>query len=494
MRCYKVLAWLAGICLFLASCTDGTRYVQALPADAALVSSVDLESLAGKAGLRDGDKGTALADRFKKAFGDLGSLNSVVDKVLRNPSECGLALNDKLYFFMGAHASSAGILLRVADEDKVDDLLERLSEQQICESLHKMDGGKWTTAGKFLIAYSDVAFLMLMSPQGGNPADLQHQAGRLLRQDENEGFGVSSDYEKLSSEQGDVVTFASLNLLPQTYLTSLVMGTSTELDPQHIQLLASLEFLEGKAVLDVQVSAATEEMIRQLKKFQESGKQIKGTFLDCFPANTGLWIASNMNGKKIYELLNEIPMVRRKFQHTMIPLDFQSIFEAIEGNVVLAFSDPMLSQAFMAYAEVTNRDFLQTFEDLKPLLAMSGGQMKLMNRGTDSYVFQASDGSVFGWRPGPVMFWLGLNGNHFYVTNHEALIGRKVLGLSLRDAKWKNQVEEKRFLAAFNLSSVMKEGNYALVNSPDGQHIHVEWVMNKQDRNSLQQLLHLAGF
>lgn len=491
---YKVIVWIAGISLLLASCSDGSRYVQALPADAALVSSIQLESLVGKSGLKGDGNGLALAGQLKKAFGDLGRLNSLIDKIVKEPSESGLALDDKLYFFVGAHFSSAGVLVRVADEGKIDDLLDLLKEQQICEPLRDGEGCKWTTAGKFLIAYSDVAFLMMLHPQGGNPADLQHQAGRLLRQDEGEGFSASSDYDKMRSVQGDIVTFASLNVLPHTYLTSLMMGVSADLNPQNINLLASLDFREGKAVMDVQVFPVGEAMSRQLQKFQDAGDNIKGTFLDCFPANTGLWISSNVNGEKLYSLLNEIPMVSRKFRHSMIPLDFQSVFESVKGDVALAFPDPLMSQGFIAYAEVTNRDFLQTFEDLKPLLAMTGGQMRLTNQGDDAYEFRASDGSALGLRHGPVIFWFGVKDNRFYVTNNENLIGKKVLGLSLRDAKWKSRVDNKRIFAALNLSSVLKEGNYAVVDSPDSQHIHVEWVMKKQDRNILQQMLHIAGF
>lgn len=491
---YKVIVWIAGISLLLASCTDGSRYVQALPKDAALVSSIQLESLVGKAGLKGDGSGLAWVNQLKKTVGDLGNLNSLVDNIIKEPSESGLALDERLYIFVGSHSSSAGVLARVADEGKIDDLLCLLKEQQICELLRDGEGCKWTTAGKFLIAYSDVAFLIMFHPQGGNPADLQHQAARLLRQDESEGFSASSDYAKMHSAQGDIVTFASLNILPQSYLTSLMMGVSADLNPQNINLLASLDFREGKAVMDVQVFPVSEAMSRQIQKFQDTGEDIKGSFLDCFPANTGLWISSNLNGEKLYNLLNEIPMVNRKFRHSMIPLDFQSIFESIKGDVALAFPDPLLSQGFIAYAEVINRDFLQTFEDLKPLFAMTGGQMKLMNQGDNAYEFQASDGSVLGLKRGPVILWFGVKDNRFYVTNNESLIGKKVLGLSLRDAKWKSRVDNKRIFAALNLSSVLKEGDYVAIDSPDSQHIHIEWVMKKQDRNILQQMLHIAGF
>lgn len=300
---YKVIVWIAGISLLLASCTDGSRYVQALPKDAALVSSIQLESLVGKAGLKGDGNGLAWAGQLKRAVGDLGNLNTLVDNIVKEPSESGLALDDRLYFFVGAHSASAGVLARVADEGKIDDLLGLLGEQQICEPLRAGEGCKWTTAGRFLIAYSDVAFLMMLHPQGGSPADLQHQAARLLRQDESEGFSASSDYDKMHSAQGDIVTFASLNVLPQTYLTSLMMGVSAELNPQNINLLVALDFLKGRAVMDVQAFPVGEAMSRQIQKYQEIGEYIKGTFLDCFPANTGLWISSNVNGEKLYEFI-----------------------------------------------------------------------------------------------------------------------------------------------------------------------------------------------
>lgn len=42
-----------GLMLLLAACSDGSRYVEALPADAALVAAVDVNGMARKAGLLD---------------------------------------------------------------------------------------------------------------------------------------------------------------------------------------------------------------------------------------------------------------------------------------------------------------------------------------------------------------------------------------------------------------------------------------------------------
>lgn len=490
----RLIIWMLGISLFLASCTDNSRYVQALPKDAALVSSVNLGSLFVKSGLQHG-RGEVFAAKLKTALGSgLEGSQQLVERILQDSSVSGLDLSDKLYFFVGAHSASTGILIRIADQGKLRDLLDALKEQQVCEAPRESDGCRWTTAGRVLIAYSDVALLIMAHPQGGNPEDLQHQAAMLLRQGKEDGFVASSDYEKMHVAQGDIITIASLNMLPQKYVAPLTMGMSAELKLQDVKALAVIDFQMGKAVMDIQTLITDKVIIGQTQKLLEGSGNVKGDYLDKFPANTGFWTAANIDGKKIYALLNENPTISRQFRHSMIPLDFQTIFESIKGDVVLAMPDPLRSRAFIAYADVTNRNFLQTFEDLRPLLAMTGGQMQLLSQGADAYEFRMIDASALNLGTGPAVFWFGVKDGQFYITNHEELIGKRVLGLSLRDTKWGREVEGKCMFAALNLAPVIQGTEYLTIASPDGLNAHLELVMKNQEVNVLQQLLQIAGF
>ena len=63
----------------------------------------------------------------------------------------------------------------------------------------------------------------------------------------------------------------------------------------------------------------------------------------------------------------------------------------------------------LIYADVTNKDFLQSFEDLKPLLAMTGGQMQLNSTGKDQYEFRMYRQSI----------WFGVKDNLLYISNNE---------------------------------------------------------------------------
>lgn len=489
----KVIVWMAALMVCLVSCTDSSRYVLALPEDAAWVSAVDVWNVSQKAGLNAED-GRALADNLKTMLGSgLDGSEKLMGRIVENPLETGLDLRDKVYFFISERSVAAGILVRIADKGKLDDLLETFSRQQLCNPTQESGGCEWTVMGQVLVACSDVALLVMKPLQKNSPEDLQRQAAMLLRQKEGEGFTATSDYRKMAEAAGDMVSVASLELLPSSYLTALTMGMSAELRPEHVKAISFLSLENGKAVMDIQTLVTDKVVSALVDKQLEAGSPVKGTYLDKFSSSTGLWMTVNADGGKVFALLNENPTLRRQFETSMVPIDFDAIFGAVCGDVVLAMPDPLRSDAFIAYADVRNRNFLHTFESLKPLLALTGGQMKLVDKGEDAYEFRAADASVLNVGRGPAAFWFGVKDEHFYITNSEELIDKKVLGWSLRDAEWGSKVAGKRFFAAANLSQVMKGMDYLTVESADGKNFTVEMVMKDRRTNILQQLLQAIG-
>lgn len=359
MRRYNVAIWVGIFMLLLASCTDGSKYVLALPDDAALVASVNLKTLSQKAGLND-EKEKSVARKLKAVLGSDLSSQELVDKIIQNPSESGIALEDNIYFFVRKQAASAGVLARVSSRSAVADLLEAFHEQQLCGALRESGGCTWTVMGNTLIAYSDIALVAMTPLRQGEAKDLQYQAERLLRQKEGEGFASTPDYQKMMESKGDIVTLASLELLPSEYVTPLTMGVSAELKLKDVKALATLSFENGKAVADI-IPVITDGVMNDLLEKQlKACSVLKGHYLDTFSSNTGVWMAMNIDGGQIFSLLNENPTMRRQFKTSMIPLDFAAIFNAVKGDVTIAFPNPLRSRDFIMYADVVNRDFLQT--------------------------------------------------------------------------------------------------------------------------------------
>lgn len=438
-----------GMAFLLASCGEKNPYTNVLPKDAATVVSLDVMEMAKKCAL-DKQARQTMGTMMKSSL--KGTADGLVDKIMDDPEESGLRLTDRVYFFVMPQMEMGGVLVRMADKDKLEDLLEVLQRQGQCEAPADGDGCRWTVAGGGLMAWTDDAFLLLAA--NGNPRDLQHQASMWLRQKDGEGYSGTPDFKRLEGADEDIAVMASLNLMPKQYLTMATMGLPADLKLKDLKTFSTLDFQDGKAVLEVETLTDNKVYKDLLKKQAEVSGPLKGSYLKMFPANTVGWMSAHVDGGKAYDLLRENPTVRQELDNSMMPLDFEAIFKAVKGDVALAMPEMSFTPGFIFYADVTNSEFMRTFEDLKPLLAMTNGQMRLLDRGKDAYQFVAVDGSMMGVGRGPVSLWLGVKDKRFYLTNRESLIGSEVKGLTLEDCSWAKDVKGKLFYLNVNFQAL----------------------------------------
>ena len=137
---------------------------------------------------------------------------------------------------------------------------------------------------------------------------------------------------------------------------------------------------------------------------------IQGKLLDCYQGNTMLWAGGHILGKELYRMLCQNPAIKRVLDNPLLPVDVKYIFSSIEGDFSIG-NLSLLTGEYLLYADVTNSAFLKTFEDLRPLLALTGGQITLETVGKDEYLMRTYYGN----------FWLGVKNNRLYVTNKRTL-------------------------------------------------------------------------
>lgn len=444
------------VLLLLPACSGTTDYEKVLPEDAALVAAVDLRSVAAKSGL-EGETGKPAVDRLAHLLksGMEGS-DGLIDKIMSDPRESGLSFTDKAYIFAGPRSAFAGVLMRTADHGRLTALLEMLEKQRVCEPLRESDGCTWTVMGKVLVAYNDDAFLAVMNSGGRDPQDMRHTAATWLRQERGESFAATGDFASMRQTEGDVVVFASLALFPERAVRPLAMGLSAELRREDVKALAAVRFEAGKLQADIRSLTTDKVMQEMASRYSEAVLPVAGSYLDAFPANTFGWATARVDGARLYRLLERHPAARRRFEHSAMPLDFRAIFSAVKGDVSFAVTNPLYGE-FIAHADVTDASFLQTIESLKPMIALTGGQMRLTDQGEHAYEFYAADGSALDMRPGPLRVWFGVKNGRLYLTNREDLTDRRVPGLTLRDTEWGKTVEGKRLSASLNFGTLMQE-------------------------------------
>lgn len=491
--------------IMMAACGSNSDYKNAIPSRSAAVVSLDLNSISQKSGLSD-DK--TLQNRVKTIMkSGLGGADGLIDRIFSNVSETGLGLTEKVYVFSGVQAQINGVLVKVVDEGKLEELLEVLVSQNVCEKIKETDGCKWTVAGDILLAYKSHAMLVVSDSKSSSPSSLARQASMWLRQEKGEGFAASDDFKLLDEKQSDIAVWNSLEVLPSEVVYPIVMGVSAELTLKDVKAVTAIDFQKGKVVMDVETIFNNDIMRKIMEDKQKVMSPIKGKFLDMFPSNTPFWTTANIKGGEFFDFICGNPSVRRYFDKSMLPVDFASVFNAIEGDVALSMSGTN-SRDFVAFAEVNSKAFLETFEHLKSMAALSGGQVIFKNHGDNGYEFKTYDGSIVGLKSGPMALWIGVKDNLFYVTNKESLIDRRVLGLSLRNKEWGKRVEGQMLFMVSDFSSFDKlidiKGSkgfissawkllggleYFTIESADGKSLHVEICMKNKDRNPLSVIL-----
>lgn len=492
------VVWLA------ASCSSSSDYVDVLPKDASVVASLDLQSIAEKGGIND-KEGEKIVAQLTEAWksGLEGEAYQVAERLMKQPSESGLSFTDKAYLFVTLHANASAVAMKVDSERKVKKLLEVLEAEQLCTGLKTEYGSTWTQLGDVLCAFNSSVFLLVKNHRG-QAIDLKETMLALMRQDKENSFAGTNDFVRMEQAEGDIVSVMNLSVIPNELTMQIRMGMPAYFKLEDMKFLSAVTFEPGRIAVSVESLTTHPEMIALFDKQSKLFSSIKGKYMECFPAQTALWTAGCIDGKGVYEQLCENPTIRQALENPILPVDMQRIFSSLQGDFSLGYSS-LLSNDWLLYADVTNRDFLQTFEELRPLLALTGGQMKLIDTGTDQYEFRMYGQSL----------WLGVKDDFFYLSNNERLAdeaGRRY-GVSLQHAPWASEVTQNRFYLGINVAQLQQDiqtrprlaytlgGNpmlmnlmlgacdYLTVSMSDWRKAQLNVVMKEKETNVLKQIL-----
>lgn len=491
--------------LFFVACSPKTEYTNALPKDASVVMALDLDEMARKAGL-DGENGQKVVGKLKGFLkgGLQGDAAQLAERIIDNPAESGLSFDDKVYLFATPHARAFAMLAKVTDEGKVETWLEALEKETIVAPLKEESGCRWTQAGDVLCAFNNGTFLLFQSGKG-SAENMKGTLFSLMRQETAESYASLPEFEKLVAEGNDIAGAVNLTAIPYGMTTPLRMGLSGDIRLEDIKYFVAANFEQGRVVVN------TESLIQQPKVqafFDTMDKvmtPIQGNLLDFYQGNTMLWAGGHIQGKELYRMLCQNPTIKQALDNPLLPVDVEYIFSSIEGDFAIGNSS-LLTGEFLLYADVTNSGFLKTFEDLKPLLALTGGQITLHNVGKDEYLMRTYYGN----------FWFGVKDNRLYVTNNQTWASEtgRTYGASLGVKPWAKEVKENRLYASVNLAALGKyrslsfTGNrqvdtvlmlflnqcdYLNVGMSDWRHGKAELVLKEKNANLLQILVDMLN-
>ena len=368
--------------LFLVSCSPKTEYTHALPKNASIVVGMELDQMANKAGL-NGSEGEKVIKKLKTLMkgGLQGDAAQLAERIIDQPSESGLSFDDKVYLFATPHAEALAILAKVTDEGKLETLMNVLQKESIATPLREESGCRWTQVGGALCAFNNGTFLLLQ-PSKGDASGMKGTLLSLMRQKEGEGFASLPEFTKIEAPGNDIASVVNLSAVPYELTTPLRMGLSADIRLEDIKYFVSANFEPGKVVMNSESLISNPKILGFFDTMDKVIQPIQGKYLDYYQGNTLLWASGRIDGKELYRMLCQNPTIKQMLDNPLLPVDVEYIFSSIQGDFAMGRST-LYTDNYLLYADVTNSDFLKTFEDLRPMLALTGGQIVLDNVGTD---------------------------------------------------------------------------------------------------------------
>lgn len=488
--------------LFLASCSPKTEYTHALPKNASIVVGMELDQMANKAGL-NGSEGEKVVKKLKTLMkgGLQGDAAQLAERIIDQPSESGLSFDDKVYLFATPHAEALAILAKVTDEGKLETLMNVLQKESIATPLREESGCRWTQVGGALCAFNNGTFLLLQ-PSKGDASGMKGTLLSLMRQKEGEGFASLPEFTKIEAPGNDIASVVNLSAVPYELTTPLRMGLSADIRLEDIKYFVSANFEPGKVVMNSESLISNPKILGFFDTMDKVIQPIQGKYLDYYQGNTLLWASGRIDGKELYRMLCQNPTIKQMLDNPLLPVDVEYIFSSIQGDFAMGRST-LYTDNYLLYADVTNSDFLKTFEDLRPMLALTGGQIVLDNVGTDEYVMRTYEGN----------YYFGVKDNRLYVTNNRSFAEEagRTYGASMGVKPWSAEVKQNRLYASVNLSAIAKayrsysftgnkqvdtflmllinQCNYLNASMPDWRQGKAELVLNDKDQNLLKLLV-----
>lgn len=474
------------VILVLCSCSK-KDYLKVIPADAAVVASVNLKSLSEKSDFAH----SALMGMMERVVdGDMGELQEYKD----NPMATGIDFTQPLYLFLMQN-NVYGIVAKVSDRGDFEKFIAALRKQDIASRPVEKNGVMCGTMGTTNYAFNNDVLLMV----DGDGASTNTLVG--MMENEGESFVDTEAYGRMSdADDKDIVVYANLGYLPEgvqkEFKKNAVDGL---LNMGDVELLSSIDFAKGSAIMKTKWWGKTAKAQKTIDEMKDGLRKIDGDFLDDLPNDLFVWIGIGTTGEKALERLKGNAQTKEALFMLERGVDVEQMIRSIDGDVSLAFSGISdflfdLKMDISVRAKLKSSAFLEDVDYWKKSMVDYG--MSMRGNGKNSYILTLD---------GEDLYW-GVDGDelYFYLPKSYQRM-RSESGFSALK-EYEKEIKKSHYFMYIDLRQILKtNGFYSIVAQNFGVNLqdlkavimkssaHDELVlqidMENDDENFLKQLL-----
>lgn len=442
------LSVLTVLIVFLTACSKTSEYTNVIPADASVVASINLKSLASKAGLNDKENETAKQKVLETLKSGMNAATfQQLEKVMKNPSESGIDIESPFYVFSSSSFPYPTVVGKVSNEDNLHASLDMMAKEQICQPISEADGYSFTTMTGSLLAFNSSTVLVVNVSGTTQTEKAKEAITNLLKQTADNSIVKSGAFQKMEKQKSDINFLASMEAIPATYRNQISMGLPTEVKTEDITLVGGLNFEKGKIALKTENYTENEAVKALIKKQMESFGKANNTFVKYFPSSTLMFFNVGVKGEGLYSLLSE----NKEFRNTISIAkadEVKELFGSFNGDISAGLINVTrnIAPTFMLYADVKNGNALEALYKNKQSLGMKRGE-DIIQLGKDEYVYKTKGMNIF----------FGIKDKQMYATNDELLYKNvgKAADKSIKDAPYASDMKGKNIFVAINADAIL---------------------------------------
>lgn len=405
---------LAVLVVLISACSSKKQeYTNIIPSNASQVISINLKSLADKAGTNDKENKEAmqkLTDALKSGMN--AATFQQLEAIMKDPAKSGVDINAPVYVFSAPALPYTTFVAKMTNEDDLLKLLEVTENEQLTSHVTEAEGYSFANVNKqALIAFTPTTFMIVAYERASQLEGAKEGIAALLKQTPENRINTSEAFKKMQSLKGDMNMLISTSSVLGNLANQMNYGMAKNIDLKDLMALGSLSFEKGKIEMKVEYYTENAELKAILEKQVKSTRPIENTFLKYFPKSTLALLSIGVNGEEFYNLLQENEQFRNEFSITKAA-EVKDLFSTFQNDITLGLINVTLSSnpSFLAYASIKDSAPLKALYEKKAELGLKRGE-DIVKLNEDEYLYKSRNINIF----------FGIRDKQMYATNDELL-------------------------------------------------------------------------
>lgn len=393
MKTIKVFITIFLAVVALCSCNK-SDYLSVVPSDATFVASANLAALAEKGDFSNSSISSSVDAYLPLVFS--GESKNKMKGYLESPKEMGIDFREPVYIFKTVN-QCVGMTMKMLDKGDFENFIKVLQNQNLATKPVERDD---IMTGTFLddvdYAYDGKTILLLASVGEGGSAIGKQTLVKLFKQDKDDSFVNTEEYEQLSAKSDcDISIFSNMAALPQDLAVQFKSLIPNGVRFTDVELIASVDFKNGKAVLTSELMGTNDKAKKMLKEGDDNFHKIEGRYVDMPTSDFLMWGCMGVNGEWLLDKLKQDNDMKQRLFLVERGIDIEAMIKSIDGDMAITlpksfYTDEEASSTnFMACGQLKSSKFLDDVDYWKQGMKEYG--LNMQSIGKNEYLLSSSD-------------------------------------------------------------------------------------------------------